>query len=147
MLSVKTNRDISEFKSDFAGGFDLREFSAIAAAVLLGSGFMVVLALCTPVPMVLCPYLALPVIAVPILVVFFNKNGMNLKEFRRQTQNFKKGFRLGYSSTESRNVTENVRAVTGGDEFDKTLKKVKVAGIVLILLTIILFAVMIFKFI
>lgn len=134
MISVKTNRNIENFKSDVAGGFDFKETVCIGGCVFVYAGIMLVLMLATPVPKVLCPYIPIPFVAYPIMRVFFKKNGMNIKDYKEKTKMFKESGILPYKSTENpdnyNNLVKKAEELSDGDSFDKTLKKIKEIGII-----------------
>lgn len=101
MLSVKTNKEVTEFKSDFMGGFGFKQSMAILGGVAIGMIIMCSLIFFTHIPIVLAPYAALPFISIPILSAFYNKDGMGFLKHRKKVKEFKKMKACIYISTES----------------------------------------------
>ena len=151
MLSVKTNRNIEDFKSDVAGGFDLKETLTIGGSVVIYSVIIMVLILYSPIPKMLCIYIPLPLIVSPIAITFFKKRGMGIKEFRTKTKAFKNGKILTYLSTENTENYMNVKKIAKQDDedsFDKAWRKIKVIGaIVAITVIIAIITIVIFRFV
>jgi hypothetical protein len=152
MISVKTNRNIEDFKSDVAGGFDLKETVCIGGCVFVYAGIMLVLMLATPVPKVLCPYIPIPFVAYPIMRVFFKKNGMNIRDYKEKTKKFKEGRILTYKSTENpanyNNFVKKAEELSDEDLFDKTLKNIKKIGIIAgVVIFVIIVAIIVLKFV
>lgn len=146
MLSVKTNRNIEDFKSDVVGGFDFKETVTIVSCIILYSVIMMFLILYSPVPKMLCPYVPFPLMVYPIAKTFFKKNGMGIKEFRTKTKAFTGGEILPYKSTENiNNYTNIVKESNCEDPFDKTLRRIKIISAIsipLLISTIILLVVL-----
>ena len=146
MLSVKTNRSIEDFKSDVAGGFDLKETITIVGCVIVYTIIMMLLILYSPIPKVLCPYVPFPLMIYPIAGTFFKKNGMGIKEFRTKTKAFKGGKILLYKSTENIDNYVNIAKESNSeDSFDKTLRRIKIIaaiGIPVLIAAIILVVVL-----
>lgn len=151
MISVKTNRNIEDFKSDVAGGFDFKETVCISGCMIVYVGIMLTIMLATPVPKVLCPYIPVPFVAYPIMRVFFKKNGMNAKEYKEKTKRFKASGILPYKSTENPDNYNNYvkkTELSNDDSFDKTLKMVKKVGIVAgIIFVLIVAGIIVIKFV
>lgn len=131
MLAVKTNKNIEKFKSDVAGGFDLREVISIIIGLLLGIIVTLVAIMVFHVPMSVAPYIASLFIAFPILLKFFKPNGMGVNMYREKQRAFKKGIVLAYISTEnsfvySKNLIKDQNKNYQKEEnFEQFLKKVK----------------------
>lgn len=131
MLAVKTNKNIEKFKSDVAGGFDLREVISIIIGLLLGIVVTVVTIMVFHVPMSVAPYIASLFIAIPILLKFFKPNGMGVNMYREKQRAFKKGNMLAYISTEnalvySKNlIKDQSKNDQKEEDFEQFLKKVK----------------------
>lgn len=131
MLAVKTNKNIEKFKSDVAGGFDLKEVISIIVGLLLGVVVTLVAVLVFYVPMSVAPYIASLFIAIPILLKFFKPNGMGVNMYREKQRAFKKGNVLAYISTENpfvynQNLIKNQNKNEQKEEdFEQFLKKVK----------------------
>lgn len=145
MLSVNTNRSIEDFKSDVAGGFNLKETVTIVVCVFVYTIVMMLLILFSPMPKILCPYVPFPLIVYPIARTFFKKNGMGIKEFRAKTKAFKGGEILPYKSTENPDNYINIAKESNEDSFDKTLRRIKIIaaiGIPVLIAAIILVVVL-----
>lgn len=143
MLSVKTNKEVTEFKSDFMGGFGFEQSMAILGGVAIGMIIMCSLIFFTHIPIVLAPYAALPFIAIPILSAFYNKDGMGFLKHRKKVKEFKKMKACIYISTESDVsytkclMEQQKKAEKNSDDvFQKTLKKLIIIGIITAVLII-----------
>ena len=143
MLSVKTNKEVTEFKSDFMGGFGFKQSMAILGGVAIGMIIMCSLIFFTHIPIVLAPYAALPFIAIPILSAFYNKDGMGFLKHRKRVKEFKKMKACIYISTESDVsytkclMEQQKKAEKNSDDvFQKTLKKLIIIGIITAVLII-----------
>lgn len=143
MLSVKTNKEVTEFKSDFMGGFGFKQSMAILGGVAIGMIIMCSLIFFTHIPIVLAPYAALPFIAIPILSAFYNKDGMGFLKHRKKVKEFKKMKACIYISTESdvsytKCLMEQQKKAgkNSDDVFQKTLKKLIIIGIITAVLII-----------
>lgn len=143
MLSVKTNKEVTEFKSDFMGGFGFKQSMAILGGVAIGMIIMCSLIFFTHIPIVLAPYAALPFISIPILSAFYNKDGMGFLKHRKKVKEFKKMKACIYISTESdvsytKCLMEQQKKVekNSDDAFQKTLKKLIIIGIITAVLII-----------
>lgn len=143
MLSVKTNKEVTEFKSDFMGGFGFKQSMAILGGVAIGMIIMCSLIFFTHIPIVLAPYAALPFIAIPILSAFYNKDGMGFLKHRKKVKEFKKMKACIYISTESDVsytkclMEQQKKAEKNSDDvFQKTLKKLIIIGIITAVLII-----------
>lgn len=148
MLAVKTNKNIEKFKSDVAGGFDLKEVISIAIGLFLGFVIILVAVLVFNVPMTVAPYIASIFIAIPILLRFFKPNGMGVKMYREKQRAFKKGTVLAYISTENNavygenTIKENYTEQQQEKDFERFLKNIKrilllFAGIVVMIVIVI----------
>lgn len=143
MLSVKTNKEVTEFKSDFMGGFGFKQSMAILGGVAIGMIIMCSLIFFTHIPIVLAPYAALPFISIPILSAFYNKDGMGFLKHRKKIKEFKKMKACIYISTESdvsytKCLMEQQKKAekNSDDAFQKTLKKLIIIGIITAVLII-----------
>lgn len=143
MLSVKTNKEVTEFKSDFMGGFGFKQSMAILGGVAVGMIIMCSLIFFTHIPIVLAPYAALPFISIPILSAFYNKDGMGFLKHRKKVKEFKKMKACIYISTESdvsytKCLMEQQKKAekNSDDAFQKTLKKLIIIGIITAVLII-----------
>ena len=143
MLSVKTNKEVTEFKSDFMGGFGFKQSMAILGGVAIGMIIMCSLIFFTHIPIVLAPYAALPFISIPILSAFYNKDGMGFLKHRKKVKEFKKMKACIYISTESdvsytKCLMEQQKKAekNSDDAFQKTLKKLIIIGIITAVLII-----------
>ena len=143
MLSVKTNKEVTEFKSDFMGGFGFKQSMAILGGVAIGMIIMCSLIFFTHIPIVLAPYAALPFISIPILSAFYNKDGMGFLKHRKKVMEFKKMKACIYISTESDVsytkclMEQQKKAEKNSDDvFQKTLKKLIIIGIITAVLII-----------
>lgn len=143
MLSVKTNKEVTEFKSDFMGGFGFKQSMAILGGVAIGMIIMCSLIFFTHIPIVLAPYAALPFISIPILSAFYNKDGMGFLKHRKKVKEFKKMKACIYISTESDVsyikclMEQQKKAEKNSDDvFQKTLKKLIIIGIITAVLII-----------
>jgi hypothetical protein len=143
MLSVKTNKEVTEFKSDFMGGFGFKQSMAILGGVAIGMIIMCSLIFFAHIPIVLAPYAALPFIAIPILSAFYNKDGMGFLKHRKKVKEFKKMKACIYISTESDVsytkclMEQQKKAEKNSDDvFQKTLKKLIIIGIITAVLII-----------
>lgn len=143
MLTVKTNKEVTEFKSDFMGGFGFKQSMAILGGVAIGMIIMCSLIFFTHIPIVLAPYAALPFIAIPILSAFYNKDGMGFLKHRKKVKEFKKMKACIYISTESDVsytkclMEQQKKAEKNSDDvFQKTLKKLIIIGIITAVLII-----------
>lgn len=143
MLSVKTNKEVTEFKSDFMGGFGFKQSMAILGGVAIGMIIMCSLIFFTHIPIVLAPYAALPFISIPILSAFYNKDGMGFLKHRKKVKEFKKMKACIYISTESdvsytKCLMEHQKKAekNSDDVFQKTLKKLIIIGIITAVLII-----------
>lgn len=149
MLAVKTNKNIEKFKSDIAGGFDLKEVISIIIGLFLGVVITLVAVLILNVPMTIAPYIASVFIAIPILLRFFKPGGMGVKTYKEKQRAFKKGTVLAYISTEnnavySKNpIKEKPTEQQKEEDFERFLKNVKrilllFAGIVVMVMIVII---------
>lgn len=143
MLSVKTNKEVTEFKSDFMGGFGFKQSLTILGGVAIGMIIMCSLIFFTHIPIVLAPYAALPFISIPILSAFYNKDGMGFLKHRKKVKEFKKMKACIYISTESDVsytkclMEQQKKAEKNSDDvFQKTLKKLIIIGIITAVLII-----------
>lgn len=143
MLSVKTNKEVTEFKSDFMGGFGFKQSMAILGGVAIGMIIMCSLIFFTHIPIVLAPYAALPFISIPILSAFYNKDGMGFLKHGKKVKEFKKMKACIYISTESdvsytKCLMEQQKKAekNSDDAFQKTLKKLIIIGIITAVLII-----------
>lgn len=143
MLSVKTNKEVTEFKSDFMGGFGFKQSMAILGGVAIGMIIMCSLIFFTHIPIVLAPYAALPFISIPILSAFYNKDGMGFLKHRKKVKEFEKMKACIYISTESDVsytkclMEQQKKAEKNSDDvFQKTLKKLIIIGIITAVLII-----------
>lgn len=143
MLSVKINKEVTEFKSDFMGGFGFKQSMAILGGVAIGMIIMCSLIFFTHIPIVLAPYAALPFISIPILSAFYNKDGMGFLKHRKKVKEFKKMKACIYISTESdvsytKCLMEQQKKAekNSDDAFQKTLKKLIIIGIITAVLII-----------
>lgn len=143
MLTVKTNKEVTEFKSDFMGGFGFKQSMAILGGVAIGMIIMCSLIFFTHIPIVLAPYAALPFISIPILSAFYNKDGMGFLKHRKKVKEFKKMKACIYISTESdvsytKCLMEQQKKAekNSDDAFQKTLKKLIIIGIITAVLII-----------
>lgn len=131
MLAVKTNKNIEKFKSDVAGGFDLKEVISIVIGLFLGFVIILVAVLVFNVSMTVAPYLASIFIAIPILLRFFKPNGMGVKTYKEKQKAFKKGIALAYISTENNVVygknpiKEKPTEQQKEEDFERFLKNIK----------------------
>lgn len=137
MLSVKTNKEVSDFKRDFMGGFGLKESAAIISGVFIGTIIMVAMILFTSIPMMFAPYIAMPFIGVPVLFSFYHKDGMGVIAHSKKVKEFKKGSACIYASTETAQnynkcLIEKEKELENNsdDKFKKTLKKLIIIGII-----------------
>lgn len=136
MLSVETNRNIEEYKSDFAGGYDLKETLAIAVALIAGVVVAAIAYLVFHVSLYICPYIAMPVVVFIIVMKFFNRDGLGFKETIKKEKVMKSGVVLYYRSTETAESymrllkeTEKKQEAFSDESFDKTMKLLKIGGI------------------
>lgn len=143
MLSVKTNKEVSEFKSDFMGGFGFKQSMAILGGVAIGMIIMCSLVFFTHIPIILAPYIALPFIAIPVLSAFYNKDGMGFLAHRKKLKEFRKTKACIYISTESDvNFTkclmeqQKKEEKNSDDAFKKTLRTLIIIGIITAILII-----------
>lgn len=137
MLSVKTNKEFTEFTKDFMGGFGFKQSISIIAGVFIGVVIMCVLILFTGVPTLIAPYLAMPFIAIPIVSAFYNKDGMGFLAHRKKVKEFKKSKACIYISTESESnfnkclLEQNKKEEENSDDnFNKFMKKMIIIGII-----------------
>lgn len=154
MLSVVSTKDISNYKSDIVGGFDLKETISIGIGLVIGLVVILTCAFVFGVPMSFCPYLAAPFIAVPIINQFYKKNGMNFFEAKKRERQHKAARSLPYSSSENASnymkyylASTEKKNVEGEDEFDLMVKKLKKVGIIFaIVLIVMILATILIKF-
>ena len=136
MLSVKTNKNVMNIKQSFLGGYDLKESISIILGVILGTIIIVCLVLFSPVPTILCPYIAAPVIVLPIIHQFYNKDGMGFLAHKKKEHMYKNATALIYKSTENAEYYNKCLELdiskedSTDDEFMKALKKVIIIGVV-----------------
>lgn len=137
MLSVETNKEITEFKRDFMGGFGFKESVAILGGVIIGVVIMLVLIFATGIPIFIAPYIAMPFIAIPIISAFYNKDGMGFLKHRKKVKEFNKTKACIYVSTENiekynRCLLEQEKQLKAksDDAFARTLKIIIVIGII-----------------
>lgn len=143
MLSVKTNKEVTEFKQDFMGGFGLKQSLAIIGGVIIGLLIMCSLFFFTKIPVVFVPYIAMPFIAIPVVSAFYNKDGMGFLAHRKKVKDFKKTKACIYISTETDEnfnkclaEQEKKTEANNDDAFQKTLKRVIILGIVTVVLIV-----------
>lgn len=137
MISVKTNRNIMDFKANIAGGFDLKETISIVVGLVIGVGIMCVLMFTTNIPTIILPYICMPFIALPIAKGFFKKNGMGLSEYKKKTAEYRKCCPAEYISTEtpeafSKYFLEDGTVKKDDDGFDKLMEKIKFYSVILL---------------
>lgn len=101
MLSVKTNKNIDSFKSTFLGGFDLKESVAIIISTVLGVVINLLLMFFTNIPKILIVYIPIAFIALPLILVFYKKDGMGYFKHKKIEKEFKNGKPLEFISTEN----------------------------------------------
>ena len=137
MLSVKTNQEITEFKTDFMGGFGFKQSMAILGGVVIGVVIMCALFFFTKIPIIFVPYIALPFIAIPVVSAFYNKDGMGFLAHRKKVKDFKKTKACIYISTESDEnfnkcllEQEKKAEVNSDDGFKKTMRRLIIIGII-----------------
>lgn len=137
MLSVKTNKEITEFKKDFMGGFGFKQSIAILGGVIIGVVIMCALFFFTKIPIIIVPYIAMPFIAIPVVSAFYNKDGMGFMAHRKKVKEFKQTKACIYISTESDEnfnkcllEQEKKKEVNSDDGFKKTMKKLIIVGII-----------------
>lgn len=143
MLSVVSTKNIENYKSDFIGGFNLKEFAAIFVGAVLGIGIILVCAFVLNVPIMFCPYLAAPFVGTPIIFKFYKKNGMSYTEAKKREKIHKSAKMNTYYSTENASVYMNYynnsplsTGITAEDEFEQTLKKLKKVALISVIVII-----------
>lgn len=143
MLSVKTNKEFTDFTKDFMGGFGFKQSISIIAGVLIGMVIMCVLILFTSIPTLFAPYFAMPFIAIPIVSAFYKKDGMGFLAHRKKVKEFKKSKACIYISTESESTfnqclleQEKKDEKNSDDNFNKFMKKMIIIGIVAAVLVV-----------
>ena len=146
MLSVISTKDISNYKTDVVGGFDLKETISIGIGLVIGIVIFFICFFGFRLPIFICPYIAAPFVAVPIINQFYTKNGMNFFEAKKRERQYKVATCLPYESSENASnymkyylATTAKQNASGEDEFDLMVKKLKKMGI----LSAIIFIVMI----
>ena len=137
MLSVISTKDISNYKSDIVGGFDLKETISIGIGLVIGVIIIVICNVVLGITIALCPYIAAPFVAIPIINQFYNKNGMNFFEAKKREREHKVASCLPYDSSENaRNYMKYYvsakakNSANGEDEFTLMIKKIKRLGII-----------------
>ena len=137
MLSVKTNKDVSEFKQDFMGGFGLKESISILIGAVIGTIIIIALILFSNLPMMICPYFAMPFVAIPIINAFYHKDGMGFMAHLKKTRRMNKGSAYIFRSTETTDnynkyLNERKKEIENksDDKFEKTIKKLIILGII-----------------
>lgn len=143
MLSVKTNKEVTEFKSDFMGGMGFKQSMAVIGGVLIGIVIMCSLVFFTPMPIIFTPYVALPFIAVPVLSAFYHKDGMGFWEHRKKVKEFRRMKACIYVSTESDvnfmnclKEQQKKKVKNSDDAFKKTLRTIIILGIIFAVLIV-----------
>ena len=137
MLSVETNKEITEFKRDFMGGFGFKQSMAIIGGVFIGVVIMLIIMLKTNIPTIAAPYIAMPFIAIPVVAAFYKKDGMGFLKHRKKVKEFNKTKACIYTSTENieqynkcLEEQEKEEKEKSEDSFAKTLKIVIIIGII-----------------
>jgi len=148
MLAVKTNKNIEKFKSDVAGGFDLKEVISIVTGLFIGVIVTVFSVMVLKVPMTIAPYIAAIFIAVPILLRFLNPGGMALKDYKKKQKAYRKSSVLAYISTENPasynlSIMKQSTDKEKDDDFKRMLKKVKIAAVLFVTAIVIIITAMI----
>lgn len=101
MLSVKTNKNILNFKASYIGGFDLIQSAGLVVSFVVGGGLMFTLLMFTTLPDMLATIIPMPIIILPLTISFYKKDGMGFLKYVRVTRQFKKMQPCTYSSTEN----------------------------------------------
>ena len=137
MLSVKTNKEFTEFSKDFMGGFGFKQSISIIAGVVIGILIMCSLIFFTGVPIVVTPYIAMPFIAVPIVSAFYKKDGLGFLAHRKKLKQFRNQKACIYISTETAASynkylveQEKKEEANSDDSFNKLIKKLIIIGII-----------------
>ena len=143
MLSVKTNKEVTEFKQDFMGGFGFKQSMAIVGGVVIGLVIMCALFFFTKIPMIVVPYIAMPFIAIPVVSSFYNKDGMGFLAHQKKVKEFQKTKACIYISTETdenfnRCLAEQEKKTEANsdDAFKKMLRIVIILGIITVTLIV-----------
>ena len=101
MLSVKTNKNILNFKASYIGGFDLIQSAGLVVSFIVGGGLMFTLLMFTSLPDMLATIIPMPIIILPLTLSFYKKDGMGFIKHNKVTRQFKKMQPCTYSSTEN----------------------------------------------
>lgn len=80
MLTIEINKDIEEFKDDFAKGLSLRECVYVVATVIAGAGTYLLSNKGAGIPSNISVYMTLAACAPVALCGFYKKNGMYFAE-------------------------------------------------------------------
>lgn len=99
-MRININRDIEEYKDEFAWGFTLRElgYAVLSVAIIFCAGFGIWF-LFKPYP-VICVYCAIP-FGVPTMILgFYKKQGMTIFQYWKEIRYQKKTGRLCYEAGE-----------------------------------------------
>lgn len=139
MISVKTNNDIEKYQEEVVGGLNAKQMLFAIVAVLVGAGLVLFFHLAIGINLVVSVYLAAPPIMVVTLTGFGKKNGMSYWKRLKREREFKKKGPLLYQSTENLQNYEDIlhraeKEEKAGkeqeDNFDKTVKKFKIIGLI-----------------
>lgn len=120
MLSVKTNKNILNFKASYIGGFDLLQSAGLVVSFIAGGGLMFTLLMFTELPDMLATIIPMPIIILPLTLSFYKKDGMGFIKYVRVTRQFKKMQPCTYSSTENFDAYNEMEKT-----FEKSLIKKK----------------------
>lgn len=155
MLSVKTNKNINNFKSSVLGGFDIKESIAIILSTILGVGLILVLMIFTNFPKILIVYIPMPIIILPLVYTFYKKDGMTFFQHKKVESLFKKSGPMEYISTESperyKKYLEKVeienKDMNDEKKFKRTVKIVSILGGIffIAIISLIVFIIMKYK--
>lgn len=155
MLSVKTNKNINNFKSSVLGGFDIKESIAIILSTILGVGLILVLMIFTNFPKILIVYIPMPIIILPLVYTFYKKDGMTFFQHKKVESSFKKSGPMEYMSTESperyKKYLEKVeienKDMNDEKKFKRTVKIVSILGGIffIAIISLIVFIIMKYK--
>lgn len=143
MLQVTSTKNIENYKTDVAGGFDLKEVFHIAISTSMGIAIILICSMVLHVPMLLCPYIAAPFVAVPILRKFGKKNGMSLGEAKRREREYCSAKALPYVSSENasnymRYMTKESAKKNVDEEFDEMVKKLKLLAVIFLVIVFVI---------